>query len=253
VSLVIRKEQLDFLASIPRRAFETSLVEHFFRYYPKDCARLGEAPVRAMIRRGIERATAHGYHTREQAGLYCNLILMLGAGFDRDPQIPWAVEQLDDLVIDDPLERMRRLVATALQYLRDSFGEQGGYMARALVRIREYDLASAPCSTGPQLETDLLGSLESFCPQKFRTQGGGPTRALIRLGVAEAARHGISGGPGLTVYIALMFMVGAGFDDDPIYPWAGAVLNDASTASEAERVGRLHRAAAAYVSRALSD
>ena len=251
--LVIRKEQLDVLGSIPQKQFEVSLIRHFFHFYPQDCARVGEGQIGRLVQLSIDRAAGYGYHSRQEVGFYCNLMLMLGVDFDHDPQIPWAVEQANDWTMANPLERIQRLFETSLTYLAEAFGENGGYLARALVRIRDYDLESAPEVKNPQLETGLLSLFEFLCPQKFKVQGVDPTRALIRRGIEDAARYGISGGRGLSVYITLMFMLGAGFDHDPVYPWTGSILNDLSLIDGMEKARQLYRASIAYVNRVLTE
>lgn len=248
--LVIRTQQLDLLEHVPRTAFERSLSRHFAQFYPHECARLGPEQMRKLIQLGIKKGSGYGYTSRTEVGFYCNLMLMLGSDFDRDPQIPWAAEQIDNMSIAAPEERIRALFNTAIKYLTDSFGRNAEYMARALVRIRDYDLNAAPA--GADLENDLLHLFDRFCPQKLKAQGEGPTRELIRLGVVEAGRHGIASAQGLTVYTALMYMIGSGFDRDPVYPWAEAILQGA-VGDEREKVNRLHEAAIVYVNQVLAE
>jgi hypothetical protein len=154
--LIIREEQIAVLKSIPLRDFEASLIRHFTRFYPRDCAWLGERQIRKLIQLSIERAAGHGYYSRQEVGYYCNLMLMLGCDFDRDPQIPWAGEGADSWTIAAPLERIQSLFEATLTYLRYAFGESGGYMARALVRLRDYDLKTAPQISSPEFEGDIL-------------------------------------------------------------------------------------------------
>jgi hypothetical protein len=248
--LVLRKVQLDALREIPRRDFEQSLIRHFSVYYAADFARAGREQFRKLVQLSIERAAGHGYFTREEVGLYCNLMLMLGAAFDTDPQIPWALEQANDASIEDTSRRIQRLFQSAVKYLSDCFGSDGAYMARALVRLRDYDLDAAPQREADDFDGDLLQTLERFLPQKFQTQGEEVTAALIQRGIVDAYEYGLESGPGVTVYITLMYMIGAGFDRDPIYPWAAAILND-KRLGEAEKVDALHRSSIAYVNQVL--
>ena len=44
-------------------------------------------------------------------------MLILGSGFDADPQFPWAAAALKDGPAADPNERAKRLHGAAMQYL----------------------------------------------------------------------------------------------------------------------------------------
>jgi hypothetical protein len=251
--LVIRNEQLSILGRVPRNAFEAELARHFTRHYPAECRRAGSDQVIKMVRLGIQRAFVHGYTTQREIGLYVNLMVILGSAFDCDPQIPWALEQLNDLSIDDPFDRIRRTFQSTVRYLEQCFGAENGQMARTLVRLRDFDLKSAPQSEGLDFQDALGGVLRYFCPHKCDVQGEEANRALVREGLDRAEEYGIESSRGLTVYITLMFLLGAGFDQDPMYPWAGQVLRDRSLRDEKTRVAALHEAAMRYVAEVLSE
>lgn len=251
--LVIRTEQLSALGRAPRAAFEAELIRHFERFYPEECRRAGAGNVGDMVRLGIDRAGMHGYYVRREIGLYINLMVMLGSAFDRDPQIPWALKQLNDLSIADPFDRIQRIFESALDYLGACYGDGNEYMKRALVRIRDFDPALAPQSVGLAFENDLLELWREFCPQKFSTQPEEATRELIRQGMESAEKYGIVSSQGRVVVLTLMFFLGIGIDDDPLYPWAGEALRDPSLAVEQRRAAELHRAALAYVNDVLSE
>jgi hypothetical protein len=244
---------LSILVRVPRRAFEADLANHFFRYYPAECRRAGRDQVLKMVQLGIDRAFVHGYETEREIGLYLNLMVILGCALDRDPQIPWALEQLNDFSIDDPFARIQRAFRSTVRYLEQCFGAENGQMARTLVRLRDFDLKQAPQSEGLQFQDDLCVLLQYFCPHKYAVQGEEANRALVWEGLERAEEYGIESSRGLTVYITLMFLLGAGFDQDPLYPWAGQVLRDRSLPDENTRVAELHGAAMKYVAEVLSE
>jgi hypothetical protein len=251
--LVIRDEQMGILGRVPRIAFEAELANHFTRHYPAECGRAGREQVLKMVRLGIQRAFAHGYGSQREVGVYINLMVILGQAFDRDPQIPWAIEQINDLSIDDPFDRIKRVFQSTLTYLEQCFGGANGQMVRTLVRLRDFDLKRAPQSEGLQFQDDISRVLQYFCPQKYVFQGEEANRSLVQEGLDGAEQYGIENSPGLTVYITLMFLLGAGFDQDPLYPWAGEVLRDRSLPDENTRVAALHRGAMNYVAAVLSE
>jgi hypothetical protein len=253
VLLLIREEQLNLLGRIPHTSFEAELVRHFMRYYPHECGRAGTAHVRELVCLGISRGLVHGYTAHREIGLFINLMVMLGSGFTSDPQIPWALAQLNDLAIDDPFQRIQRVFRSSLQYLENCFGPKSSGMVKTLIRIRDFDLASAPRSVGLQLYEDLSKLFQYLCPPKYSAQGEASTRELISAGFDRAELYGVKSSVGRAVHITLMFMLGARFDEDPLYPWAGQVLRDKSLADEATRVRSLHNAAMQYINEVLSE
>jgi hypothetical protein len=251
--LIIRTEQMRRLRHVPANAFEAQLVRHFFRFYPDECGRAGEPQVRKMVQLAIRRAAVHGYFARREVALYANLMVILGCSFDLDPQIPWAAEQLNDLAIEDSFPRIRRVFASTLAYLEACFGAENGQMLRTLVRIRDFDLAFVPQSRGLQFHDDLCEILRKFCPPKYEHQGEAANRALVRAGIKVAESYGITGNTGRAVCVTLMFMLGSGFDEDPMYPWAARVLRDAGVRDEKARVAQLYARAADYVDDVLAE
>lgn len=247
--LVIRKPQLDALDPIPQIIFEDQLLKHFREHYPQDCRRAGAGQVRKLIRMGVAQAGGHRYMSQREVGYYVNLMLMLGCDFDRDPQIPWMCGQLNNLSIESGLERIQKAFASALHYLGEAFGDNSTYMARALVRVRDYDLASIAGSS----EQELFDLMNRICPQKVKAQGEGPTRALIPLCLRNAASYKICTPSGVATFLTLMFLLGVGFDHDPMYAWAEEALTDRSIATEPARIGRLHDRAIAYVNQVLAE
>lgn len=250
--LVIRKEQLHALGSIPLSEFELQLVRHFGRFYPRECRLAGSTQVRKFVGMGIERALRHGYTAQREASLYVNLMIILGCDFDRDPQIPWAAQQIDDARIRGRFRRIQRVHQSAVRYLDQTVGDRNQHIAKAMIRLRDYRLDEAPDSSGKLLAGDLLALLARFYGEKFHYQGETAMRALIAHAMATAGSFGISSGRGLTVYATLMFMLGSGFASDPMYPWAGRVLRDERLAGESARVSELHREAISYLNESLA-
>ena len=248
--LTIRREQLRALGSIARRGFEATLVSHFYEFFPQECEALGRAQATRVVQAGIARATPLGYRDNREIGLYINLMFMLGASFEDDPQIPWAGEQVRDLSVDPPFHRIQRAFRSALDYLGETSGEDNRYLVRAMIRIRDHE---PPVATADPLSDDeLFDLLGKLYPQKRDFQGPEPTRALIRMARERIAALGFTGGGTLTVFVVLMFMLGAGFDTDPLYPWAGEVLADPSFLRESLRIRALYRAAMEHLSVSLT-
>lgn len=243
---------MNLLARSSREEFELRLLNHFARFYPHEVEQLGREQFLKLIGLGISRAAGYGFNQQREVGLFINLMLMLGCDFGRDPQLPWAQESLNDERLDDSFERIQRIFQRAVKYLGDCFGDDGRYMARALIRARQYRLDNAPVSDGDELKSDILSVLETFCPQKFAVQGVEPMRALIDLAFESAEEHAIESNQGVAVYAILMFMLGCGFHHDPAYPWASRVLNERDL-DERVRVQNLYDAALTHTAAVLSE
>jgi len=249
--LVIRKGQLDALGSIPLSEFELQLGRHFARFYPRECRLAGNSQVQKLVGMGIQRALRHGYTAQREASLYINLMIILGCDFDRDPQIPWAAQQLDDERIRGRFRRIQRVHQSAIRYLEQTAGGNNQHIVRSMIRLRDYRLEEAPNSSGSRLAADLATLLARFCGEKSSYQGAEAMRQLITHAMSSAGTFGITSGRGLTVYTTLMFMLGSGFASDPMYPWAGPVLSDDLLPDESARVDQLHREAISYLNESL--
>jgi len=250
--LLIREDQLEMFRRRARARFDGELARHFLATYPYECREAGgEAAVLELVHQGVGRAAEHGYTIQNQAGLYIGLTFMLGVDFDSDPQIPWAGRGLDDESVEDPQERILRLYTTAVDYLRATAGDGCRHLVRALVRIKGFDLRSVPEPRGESWETNLLKRLRTFFPEKYDFQGEEANRALVRQAGTAVEDLGLEGERAVTAVGTLMFMMGAGFGHDPLYPWAARAL--AEGGAEAERVDRLHREAVAHLERSLAS
>jgi hypothetical protein len=93
--LVIRDEQMAMFRQIALRRFEDRLFERLRETRPQLLAAHGEAALRGLIRQGRERAQGYGISKRHDIERYIDLMLELGADFDRDGAHPWARELLE--------------------------------------------------------------------------------------------------------------------------------------------------------------
>lgn len=248
--LTIRQVQMDALGASLRSRFEADLVRHFLTLYPRESMEAGGKPqIEKLVGRGMRRAAERGYSNRTEVGLFVALMFILGDSFDCDPQLPWAARQLENENIPLAL-RPECVFDSAIDYLSETAGQKCEHLVRAMLRLRSYDLSTAPDSSGDLFVDDCRDLLESYYPQKFDYQGDAANRALIALGRQNAARRGLHSNQSATLFIILMFMLGSGFDGDLLYPWAQDAL--ASSSIEDERTGNLYRAALKHLQHSLS-
>ena len=236
--LVIRQAQMSSLQELPRRDIENRLILHFAKFYPRECSSAGEAEMRRLVGTGLQRAAGHGFLTLDTATLYVNLMIILGWGFDADPQLDWARAKLRDYSLP-PGDRIRSLFDATLDYLGAVAGENGQKVVRAMLRIRKHDFLAPWTSSAEAFDEELLALLSRLYPTKAAIQGDEVNRALLRRAREDAARHGFTGANAIAAYTVLEFMLGAAFDTDPLYWWAGATLQASATEREEERLARL--------------
>ncbi len=122
-----------------------------------------------------------------------------------------------------------------------------------MIRIREYKLQDAAKVKPEELPDYLAGLLRRFYPEKFDVQGDKANQDLIRLATETARnRYGFTSARGLTLFTGLAFMLGSGFASDPLYPWAGAVLDNRALTTEDARIDRLYAEALRYLDSSLN-
>ena len=88
--------------------------------FPIRCATIGDACLTSVLDRAYQSAARYGINNGRAVSLFAALSLVVGAGFDTDPQLPWASRILrDPSTANDPISRSRRLHRGALQCLRE--------------------------------------------------------------------------------------------------------------------------------------
>jgi hypothetical protein len=97
-------------------ALEEHLVALLRTIAPAHFEVAGEDRVRALVRDGVERARAHGLTTAAGLSIYVPLTFLLGTGFDKDLQFPWAAEALKTREGEDPETAAMRLREAALAF-----------------------------------------------------------------------------------------------------------------------------------------
>jgi hypothetical protein len=247
--LVIRREQLSALGREPRLQFEGELVQHGFQFYPDECNLIGRAEVLKLAQSAIEISTQQGFPLEREIAYFFSLMFMLGIDFYRDPQLPWNWES-GDTTLAERVGSMHAFFGAAMKYIDLIAGPSNERLIRAMIRVKNYDLRTAP-ARGGEFEDNLCGVFEKFFPEKYAYQGEAVTRALIRAGIKEARQYGIEDNQGILSYTGLMFMVGSGMHQDPLYPWISRTLNDPKLSAGTIRGGRLFQAAGEHIAQSL--
>lgn len=120
------------------------------------------------------------------------------------------------------------------------------------MRIRQAQIPAIRESLLRAFETELLGDICTYFPERHAFIGEAPTRATIRLGIESAAAHGLHIKRAIAMYVTLMFVVGSHFGESPLYPWARKILFHDRGVTEVTRSHRLYNALRRYI-RAVRD
>jgi len=107
--LIIRKKQMGVLEQGVLRDFGDSMVVHLERFFPQQCAVLGDDGVRETIRYGIERAKNYGLVDERDVCKYIDLMIVFGRDFDTSPKTSWAGRILNSEFLTDPTSKVERL------------------------------------------------------------------------------------------------------------------------------------------------
>jgi hypothetical protein len=108
--------------------FERRMVVHLRKFYPLECAALGEEQLSRLIRYGTERASGHGFTSERAVCIYIDVMVAFGRDFDCDASVPWASQVLSRKDIGGSKERVTLLFARAYEH-RDQargLGAEGG-------------------------------------------------------------------------------------------------------------------------------
>lgn len=112
------RAEVDAGAEPQAARFARDMLDLFARVHPRKTAASGEAALAALIETTARRAAReHGFRRPEEGALACALAFAFGAGFDRDPLLPWIARTLDAGAGGGPSARAARLKRRALVWL----------------------------------------------------------------------------------------------------------------------------------------
>jgi hypothetical protein len=251
--LQIRKEQMRFLDQLALKNFEDRMIKHTNELFPIHCQILGDEGVREGIQYGLDRAKSYNILSESGVSFFIDLMFLLGRSFDVDPQLPWAQEILTDENMPAEAQRLERLYEKSMHYLDNVSGVNNEYIDEAQRRIYQEPIdvfsPSGGISQPAAFFNQISSRLRKIFPEKCAYIGEFSVRRLIQRGIEAAGSYGITSERGVAVYICLMFMLGSGFDTDPLFSWAAKILNDESTADQVDKVNQLYAGAMAYLER----
>jgi hypothetical protein len=109
-----RKVDIQMFDHVRREKLPGELTAWLGRLYPEKWSCQGEAATRAVAERAVAAAADHRLRQPAGAVLLAALAFMTGAGFARDPQLPWAAETLAGNLA--PAEKLDKLNQQAMAF-----------------------------------------------------------------------------------------------------------------------------------------
>jgi hypothetical protein len=231
--LKIRPEQVEVFEAAALKRFEDRMVEHLREFSPKHAQVLDEEQLRSVVRYAIERAESHGLTSERSIRIYTETMLMLGGNFDVDPQYPWAGEILSRTE-EDQVTRIDGIFDKAWDYADHVLAdfkrlEQEPHKALLMDELGSLRKGSSEPLAAPGMSRFYEGTitrLDKLFPEKCKYLGELSLRRLINRGLELASSYGFSSERDVSIFVVMMFVLGTGFDKDPLLPWASKILRD---------------------------
>lgn len=244
------KQLEDMAQALALEQFEDDMLVHLHGFSPRHAEVIGDDWLRRVIALGVERARAYGVTDVGLLRFYVELMFMFGGAFDTDPLQPWAGEILRDPAILDQETRVDRLYDASIAYLDAVDGPDSAFSIRAMRALLAV-LRDGDAVPRLRVEDVALETIARVHPERFAYLGEPPIRALVRRGPEAAARLDLGTDEGIALTTGLMFAMGHGFADDPLYPWVQATLRDPAIKGPERRAARLRRRVGIYLDRAI--
>ena len=219
--MIVRNEQMKTFRNASAGAFEQQMVEHLTNFARVHAESIGEKMLQQLVHLGVERAELHGWTQKGPVEFYLELMVMLGADFDTDPQYPWISEILDSK--KDQMFRADWLHSEAMKYYKAVFGPALEYEIQAIRRQLEAwdNLASRLAKSNG---AEMVQVLQWAYPEKAAFLGAETLQKLVQCGGDLSARHGVSEPIGIALLTGLLFTFGHGCCTDPQYSWIAAAI-----------------------------
>jgi hypothetical protein len=251
--LVIRNAQLEALRLSAVSQFEREMIDHLYDFSPRHCAVIRETGVREVIRAGVDRAAEFGFTSYGPVRLFIELAFMFGIDFAKDPQHRWTEPGLTETMPGDQMYRAELLHTDCLRYLDEISGPDHKFAIRSLRQTRKAVSEIPPSALDiprNRLGSALASSLKEIYPEKAAYLGDRVLNKIVSRGEQLAAQHDIDSHRGIALLVFLVFALGWGCTQDPLYPWVQNALVDPLAAPN-DRAARLEAKAVVYLDHVL--
>lgn len=220
------------------------MADYLKRYFPFEAA---NADLKRWVETGLDKASLCGFLTSPESAMYLALMAILGAGFDEDPQIPWAKSIFDPAC--ESLDRITLTYSRAVQYLDATGGPKCSWLLRARLRVQKQDMTVLDNVHPRALPARIRELLVQLYPQKADVIGEKALGQLVQAAIGRAEARGAKSARPALIQAVHMYFLGAAYEQDPCYPWGGAALADEAGGAIGKRFDRMHQLTLQYLDR----
>jgi hypothetical protein len=238
----ITTEQIAAFGSASGLDFERRLLVAVCRRFPRAKVWYGEAPLAAMVSAGLARSRELGVETEESIVDYLSAVLLLGHGFEKDPQTRWAAEALVPSDETSPVGRMAELWVRVQAYRATVYGPKDALYRDAVAFLADKSVEEL-AKHASRSQRDLLVQFSAMFPTKFTALGQEPCYELTRLAVEACRPFELLDRWAVVLVAEFMFLFGAGCMTDPLYAWAPRALQGVQGRAVDEKLELLLQAA----------
>ena len=164
-------------------------------------------------------------HGENSIMMYLELMMFFGSYFDEDPQLAWApavVGQSAGAGRDGP--HHPRPYEKALDFAERIAGEEDQFLNQAYQNLRDRKLDDVTARDSVMFEHIALVRLRLLWPEKAEQVGEEALHKLVKTSITSVPRYWLASQTGVMMYVHLMFLFGAGFDQDPQFKKIGDLL-----------------------------
>lgn len=236
--LFIRRQPTETFEETLLERFVAEMTEHAVTAYPVMCRQIGTPQVADAVRRAVDRAKTYGFNNQGPIRLFIEMVFVFGSEFHDDPQYSWAMQILSACTQETQAVCAERLYEHFIDY-HDQVAHEGRFADPA-----QWNGLCDPAHW-PRDPRDerfvvcVLDAMERLYPDKYHYQGRGDLVGLIGEARHRAADLGFSATSDYALVALLMFALGHGCLDDPLYPGISAIVRDAALGARDTRAQRL--------------
>lgn len=240
--MIIRHEQMAVFQEQATKNFEDRAIEYLQESFPAHCENLGAEQLGGIFRFGKKRAEAYQCFGERSIVIYLYLMFLQGSAFDTDPLFRWAARILKDGKSHE-INRTESLWEQAHRYAFLVYGPGNENLQRARRKMEEYQFFAGAGQLENNFNGQLSQLLKNLFPEKYNAHGMTALSRLMSAGAEKAAGNGLGSKVGTRLIIVLMFMLGSGFDSDPVRPRLGNILRDETINDAKEKIALLQQEA----------
>ena len=113
----LRQDSLDNWSLYSYDNFEKDMLSKLNQIYPQKYENTAENSLCQLVKRGMSDSDQYGIGKPGYKSLYVSFMFLLGSGFNKDLQYPWASRVLNNQALANEDEKVTQLYTEAMDYL----------------------------------------------------------------------------------------------------------------------------------------